>query len=404
MMGRRGGDGWRTVEPPPGWTWELPFAIQTDGDSFRVDPTFDLREYANLAVNKTYYLNTVTGLDSNSGLTPESPKKTWNAIIQMGDYDRIVIQDGSYLVRTESSAQAARDCEIIGEGTVYFTSDRSSFLGAWSLVDGQTHTYQATTGGEFIARVFDEDTPDAFGNPTRYAVKSSIAEVEATPGSMHWAGGTLYVHTLDGVSPSGQTGLHYYDSNSIYWTQDNRSYYFENINFRGGQVALNNASAAGGTKAYFKGCTGQNLALRGVGCIQEECEWFSASGDACNYDDLNGVDAQVIEINCHAYNCGTTTTDQASTSHDGSPVVRIGGKYHDTSGQCVAENVGTPTWMLGCELYNSTTGVGYYTAGEAWLDGCYIHEVTTDLETTTGGTIHKRNLTSGGNFVAAGGR
>lgn len=405
-LGWLGGGGWSDVAAPDSAFAYVPFTIQQSGATFRPDPTFNIRTRAAISVTKTYYLNTVTGLDANNGTTTSTPKKTWNNIITTGDYDRIIIQDGSMLIRSESSAQPTRSLEVIGEGTVLFTSSRANNLGAWSLTAAQTNTYQSTVaGGEFIARVFDEGHLDAHGKPTPYTSKTSIAQVEAAAGSYFWSAGTLYVHTLDNDSPAAHTDLRYYDSSAAFWAKDNLTFYIENIQFRGG-ATFRNASAAGtATKVYLKGCTGHSLTVAGISeFIAQNCSFFTASGDAANYDALNSVVTKAIEIDCECFDAGAVSTDQASTSHNACPIARIMGKYHHNAGQNVAEGTATvKAWLLGSELYNSTSGVGYHTPGESYLDSVYIHDNATDLQTTVGGTIHKRNLRSGGNFTAGGG-
>jgi hypothetical protein len=382
----------------------VPFDIfrHTITGAISIDASFSLRTYANVTVAKTYYLNTVSGNDGNAGTSPAAPKQTWNAIIGTGDYDRIIIQDGSYLIRSESSLAPTRSLEIIGEGSVYFTSSRANNLGAWSLTPAQTFTFQSTVaGGEFIARVFDEGTLDAQGNPTPYVSRSSIAEVEALAGSYWWSGGVLYVHALDGLTPQGQTNLRYYDSSAIYWPRDSLTFYFENINFRGG-VSFRNATATGNTHVFLNNCTGYSLGIAGVAeFIIQNSSFFTSSGDGANYDVLNTVITRAIEIDCEFFDSGAAGNDQASTSHNGCVIARINGLYHHVTGQLAAEaGAATRTWMLGSELYNSSiSNVGYYTEGIAWLDSCNIHNVTTALQIAVGATINKHNLTSNGVWI-----
>jgi hypothetical protein len=394
MMGLLGGGSasWQDVAVPDAAFAYVPFTIQQSGRRFRAAPVFNLQAHANITVAKTYYLNTVTGLDANSGLTDALPKKTWNAIMGTGDYDRIIIQHGSYLLRSESSIQPSRNVEVIGEGSVYFTADRVNNLGAWSLAAGQTKTFQSTiAGGEFISCVYDESAVDGFGKYRGYTSRASIALVEANPGSYYWVGGVLYVHTLDDLTPSGRADLRYYDSRAVGWSKDNLVFYFENINFRGG-VNLNNASVAGtATKAYLKGCTGHSLTIMGISeMITQNCEFYTAAGDVANYDHLNGVVTKAIEIDCDYFDSGSDTTNQASTAHNACIVVRMGGKYHHVTGQCVAEGTSpVKAWMMGCELYNSNSGIGYYTPGTSWLDCCWSHDnANFDLQNAAGSTIY----------------
>lgn len=394
---------WSLYSPPALWDWALPFNIYQKGSTFIVDPTFNLQTYAAIVVVKTYYLNTVSGADANDGLTAATPKKTWNNIIGIGDADRIIIQNGSYLIRGESSLAPNRNTEIIGEGNVYFTSDRSSNVGVWSLVPAMAFTYQANiAGGEYIASVYDSNSTDAFGFPSIYTPVASIAACEALAGSYYWVGGVLYVHALNGLTPAGQANLKYYDSSPIYWARDRR-FYFENINFLGG-VTMRNASAVG-SNVYFKNCSFAlgNNAFHGnnelflFNCIFKK----SPLGDNINYDILNTVNTKAIEYNCESYNCGTGATDQCSTSHNNCRVVRINSNYHNSTGQNIADVGTTMTLNLGIVMYSSTSGISIYTSFRQWLDSCVSHSNATDLNNIIGATTYIRNfIGSGVNMIA----
>jgi len=79
------------------------------------------------------------------------------------------------------------------------------------------------------------------------------------------------------------------------------------------------------------------------------------------------------------------------------PAVSIMGRYRDVTGQCVADVDTATRWMLGSEIYNSASNRGVYAAGTTWLDSCYVHGTTTDLEVV--GAIYIRNLISGGVYI-----
>lgn len=390
------------ITPPHSKFDYLPFSIFRSGSTISTD--FQAREEAGISVAKTYYLNTETGSDANDGLSEGSPKATWNAVRGTGDYDQVIIQDGSYLTRGDSSLAPDRDCEIIGEGTVKWTSDRGDDLGTWSLSPGKTNTYETTTSGQFISKVFDESTLDAGGYPARYSQESSIDDVEANSSSYYWDSGTLYVHVSDGSDPTGNDDLKYYDSVAVTRNSDGWTAYFENIQFEGGLVRLRSASAAGGSKIYFKNCGFMTANFHGVDVFLDSCTVGGTKGDGWNYDVYNTVEARGVEIDCEASYLGVATNNQGSTSHNGCPVVSINGHYHHTSGPPVADAQSTTyRWMLGCEMDNSTgVDVGFLTEGQAWLDSCDIHDVSTDLQNSVGSTISIHNLTSGENNTIEG--
>lgn len=405
----RSGQGGVTVSLPDAAFAFVPFPIKRHGNVFAPASSWNIANRAGVTVLKRYYLNTVTGSDSNSGLTPLLPKKTWNNIIGLGDADEIFIQTGSYLIRAESGLVPNRNTRVIGEGTVKFTSNNNEKILAFSLTAGRTFTFEAQTSSEFVASLYDENTLDAFGNPTRYIPVASIAEVEALAGSFFWENGSprkVYVHTLNGLTPTGQTGLKFYDSSALFWKKDNLRIYIENIQFIGGVTFQNNSSLGVGTKAYMYNCRGTSIGVAGVSeFIAQNVILSGSNSDGINYDPLNTLPTNAIEINCEIYGAGNLGNDQPTTSHSGCPIVRVMGKYHDMPGQCMAE-AGTTTkaWVLGSELYQSLIAqVGYYTEGITYLDRAYIHNVASDLQANgVNSRIYTRKIRSGGVNIGTG--
>lgn len=403
-------ENWSRVVSPVGWTgYTLPFVIETNGERFRVRPDFDLRNHAAITVAKEYYVDTVNGNDANAG-TRNAPLLTWNAAAGKADVDRIVLMDGAYCYRTLSTTEPTRAIEVIGEGTVYLTSDHRNICSDWALESG--NVYKTTlSGGNFVSVVLDEAVTDANGNPTRYASAASVVACQADPGSYYWTGGTLYVHPVDSRALSGNPlndDLWLLDSLARALTIDSKNFYFHNVNFRGG-VRLRNNSSTGGLKTYFDDCTfhGGNLTVAGVDeIIFRDCEGLNAPGDGVNYDLRNTKITKFAEIDCIFGDCGSTTSDQASTCHNGCVGVRINGTYRNPAGQCIADVLGCYSWLLGCLAKDSAIEIGYNcstTSGYMWLDGCTSEGNSSyDVQVGAACQILYKNLTSGGNFDATG--
>jgi hypothetical protein len=388
---------WLDVEPPAsaGSTFDwMPFDPQRHLDGrVRAPGTFDIQERAGITVAKTYYLDTELGNDANSGLTAALPKKTWNEIMGLGDYDRVIILTGSKLLRASSTLQPARNVEVIGQGTVRWTSERP--VGTFTLTAGQTYTWQAAvTDGEYIAMVRDLSTLNVYGNPTRYVVKESVAQVEAAAGSIYWSGGTLYVHTLNGLTPTGQN-LQYLDSSAVAWSK-NLTRYFYNIKFEGNALQKNESSA-GGAKCYYHTCT-----FFGGGTFHglDEIVFQNCTGEAgqdfANYDVFNTIATKSIEIDCDFGEILGDTTNQPSTTHNACTIVRIGGEYHDASGQGCADVGASQVWMLGCDINHVTDGLYLGGAGaKAWLDTCVISDCSgSGINVESGATVYTHALTN----------
>lgn len=387
--------GWKNVALPDAMFNFLPFDIQTNGASFRVDPLFDLETFANITITKTYYVDKATGNDGNTGLSWAQAFATVKQAYDTGDYDRIYVKPG-YYYRNQSLAGPARAHKLIGVGEgVYITRDHGNEIGAFTQTNNH---YSATISGGYVtARVYDHSNLDSFGGDTKLTLMASEAEVEATVNSWFQSGTTIYIHTFDGRAPDSD--LRYNSSGTAWFNNSDVSTYVENIRFLGGGVQARNASAAGGSKLFCKNVWGMDYIIAGVDiAIFQNCKSFQTNDDGWNYDVRNAVVSKIVEIDCEGYHGGTTTSHQATTLHNNCLCVSINGKYHDMTAQIVSDT--GYRWMLGSEIYNSATNIGVRnSAGACWLDTCNIHDNTTSLQ--TGGAsaaIHHRNLTGSGSF------
>lgn len=367
----------------------VPFKIIKKGSTISVDPSFNLQTYANITVSKTYYVDSSAGDDGNTGLSWIQAFATMLPVGAAGDADRVYFADGTYLQKNQMSIPA-RSCEYIGLGTVNLTSGVNNQMGAWSHVD----THWESTIAEYISMAYDHANLTTLGSDIRLTPKDSIAEVDAAANSIYvnWVARTVYIHTFDSREPDAN--LFFYDSTAFAIAADNRVAYFENIIFDRRFYGAN-GSATGGAKLYFKDCTFGFISIAGVSeIILQGCIARGHYDDAINYDALNSIVPDVIEINCEIYDTGTAGSNQCSTAHTGCTVVRINGDYHDCTGQIIAD-IGTGyTWCLGLEAYKSTSGIGFYSNVSMWLDTCHSHDnATYDLQNTSGNTIYIRNCT-----------
>lgn len=390
-------EGWIPVTPPSGWDWVLPFTIQQNGRSFRPDPSFDLRTYAGISVTKTYYVDSVNGLDSNDGLSWGNAKKTLANVYSQGDYDRIYIAENSYFYKTERPTLWARNVEIIGVGpNIKITSCvDNQMTGGWSNVTGSVWVRNI---GEYVGMVKDYSNIDSYGYPTILKEKSSVAQVAAVANSYYtdWPNTDLYVRTFDNREPDGD--IHGYDTRALNQISDNRTVYFENVYFETA-ITVANLTAAGGMKAYLKDCTVNYATMLGA---SEVIFWnclincVGNSGiDGINADIRNAILNKHIEYNCTVFKGGIGSTDQLSTAHNGSYVVRIMGDYRDTGGQIFAEASNSKSWNLGVIAQNSAINVMFYVQssnGRIWLDSCTVINSGTDIQADSSSIAYVRNF------------
>ena len=408
---KRPGDAWALTGQLSG-TWEdvdvpdaafnyLPFTVQRNGRRFRAETTFDLQTHANITVTKTYYVDKSTGNDANTGADWANALKTIGVALAKSDVDRVVCRNGRWL-KSEMGTLPARDVEIIGAGDAVLTNDRINSVGSWTAVDNH---YEAVAGSSvFVGFAFDFLYADALGLAQWLTQVATIAECDATPGSWYFnytaPNSPVAVHLSDGRAPDADLMLG--ETFLLAPTADNRIYYMENLDLYGG-MRLRNSSSTGGLKVYFNDCKiwGPHT-IEGVTEIVYKDVTAKSLGDVFNYTARNTVVSNTVEIDCQITNISNTTSDQASTAHLASNTVRINGRYYETGGQCIADVNSSKTWMLGSEMHTSRINeVGFYMDGNAWLDHCFIHDVATDIEATTG-TTSIRELISGGNFTGAG--
>jgi hypothetical protein len=388
------------VSVPSGFSVTPPFDIYKDGNSYYADPQFDLETYANISVTKTYYVDSVSGSDSNTGLSWAQAFATLSKIQSQGDADLVYIAENSYFQKNQRTGNYTRNIKFIGVGTnkPKITADVNNQTGAFSVHSGDCYVANI---GEYIAYSYDKSNL-TFGNPTGLEPAASIAACVATPNTFFtdWPNTDVYVHLFDGREPDSD--LIVGDSTCLSILADNRTQYWENIEFGSG-ISLDNASATGGLNMYFKNCTFQSATIFGLDeFIAQDCvgSRYINAGDVFNYDAANGIATTAYEANCNLSNNELGAgNNQASTTHNGCTIVRIGGEYHNNAGQAVADVLasalsGGQTWMLGCELYESNlSDVGcYFNIDSAWLDGVYIHDLATGLQNEASNTIYFTNL------------
>jgi hypothetical protein len=365
------------VSIPSGFLVTPPFEIQQSGTSYRVDPDFDLETYANISVTKTYYVDSVNGSDSNTGLSWAQAFKTLSKIQSQGDADLVYIAENSYFQKNQRSTQYTRNIKFIGLGSgatrPKITADINNQTGSFSVHSGNCYKANIT---EFCGYAYDNANLNSFGNPTSLSPAASIAACIATPNTFFtdWPNTDVYVNLFDGRVPD--SNLIFGDGTCMAVTADNRKQYFENIIF-GSTVIYQNSTSTGNLKGYFKNCLIKGTIAGVTEFIIQDCDTYSRLGEDCmNYDVRNTLPTIAYELNCNINTqaLGTSNT-QASTTHNNCTIVRVGGSYYSTGGQNMADVTGGQSWVLGSEMYSSNSGIGcFFSLTKVWLDGVYIHD------------------------------
>lgn len=418
-----------TYQNPSGFTWDLPFIIYGQNGVFYPDPDFSLLDYAESQMTnqgvQTYYVS-MTGNDADTGLSWGNALRSIWVALNKADVGRVYVGAGYYYRRYATVGNApAKDCSVIGVGDVYSTGDEYRETGTWSHVGNHYEAANSRT----IVKCWDDTNPDAYGDWGAMILCATSGDVDSTPNGWYKSGtGTIYVRTWDDRPPDASLHFMPITTGSVGIANNrNHSIYMSNIHCYGGSSAAFWLSASGTafihkiyvedcTFAYSTGASSQynNMSLWGItesilfNVTSKQSQYF----DGINYKVYGGVIPKGIEYNVESYKHGDGSTDQPSTSHDGTSLVRMMGKYHDCPGVTILADVGagTKSWNLGCEIYSPlvpATGGAVYTdaGGSIWLEGCNIHDLGTggkDLNSNAGSAIHYDNLTSGGEFIGAG--
>jgi hypothetical protein len=397
------------IKKPTGFTFPIPLNIYKNAQGQIILKDFDIESYHTLkkGTGKAYYIDGTNGIDTNDGLTMNTAFKTLGKAYSMADLDILYIAGGEYYRQHNVASQyPARNIKLIAYNgaKVYFQDIGSSSAGqlTWTSYGGGVYT---TSRGGCVG-VFDSKVLDEYNNFTQYVKKTTISDCQATTGTWYTDGTTVYVHTLDGNMPLGDSDIKVVVTSTAKMNPNaTNTYYFEGITFEMSDYALYFANA--GTLlfkncTFRNGCTNNGLLIDGANLvICQDCLAYGNHDDGFNYANTN-----FLEINCRGYANGlinpTSNTSNGSTSHNTNKNctgVRINGMYFENHGPNVADvqAVGytISTWNIGCVAYNSkVTTPGYQydfeTTDKQWLDSCVAYGTPTGV-VAVGGISYLRN-------------
>lgn len=359
---------------PSGFSWTTHplvgklFIDQYGLPSTTLDPT--TRKYVG---GVTYYVDSVAGNAANDGLSDATALDKITTALLKSDVGTVMVKGNGpanpyYRGRGTNNVQINKNINIIGYGSdvPYITTHD---ILTYTLAAGQTYTYQTTRSS--VSEVVDMVNASA-GSGIRLTQVASIAACEALAGSWYQNGSTLYVHASDNrnlitTQPSRIWALLAVTNitNSGDFTT-----YLENLIVYGGvdSVLASCTTSAGATftavnvETAYSSATinggGNNLSLLGCDAVLVNCDTHHSGLDGYNYHAAFGKVCRSVEINCRGADCGHGITDQCSTAHDGSQVIRVGGSYRRSAAANVADvNDNTQSWNIG--LVGDTAGKGF---------------------------------------------
>lgn len=412
----------RIVNLPNDFTYKPPFEILYNyrTDKYEISSSFNLRQHANIKPVNTYYVNVNTGDDANDGLTWGNAVQSINQAITLantaGVSSTINIAKGYYTKQYSwDNLVPSVALEVVGDLTqgvgdsIYITKDiRDEITGGWTA----SSNHYTTTLTTAPTKVIDDSGLDSYGHPRFLVQRNNSTEVDNNQGSWYYDSGanTLYVRQYDDTQPDANIQIIDGLVPNVRM-RNNFKYYFKNLNLIGGGFIFDANDGDGGRGLYVENChtsIGGNT-IHGIDeAIIMNSRFFSTSGgDLLNYDAVSGTITKAVEFNIYGGNTtqenNTQTSAQASTGHTGIEIIRIQSLYENTNGDNVADVTGTIAYNVGCTFNNAVSAAqGGYFSGTgsgniAYLDDCtFTNQSNYDINTSTGATVYKRNITESG--------
>lgn len=343
---------------------------------------FDETKYINQG-GSTYYIavDGVNNLTTNDG-SYEKPWMSLNyAMNRITAGDTIILKDGLYsrqnIQLSETGDKITKSVNILAEhkGSVYLTTADYDYT--WLQNDTYSDVYEVTRSN--VRRVLDitRISENIFLDLENV---SSLQACHETENSWYQSGSTCYVHMYDGVTPSPDNiilGLQTGQSPIVCGSfADDAKIYIKDINIIEGDKSGITCNSNGenvtifidNVDVYNISCSGYARdGFSNIGCksICRNVHMGNIGKDGFNYHEYGTTHQQAIgiEIDCSCFNTGygeTTSShlsNNATTAHESSQVVRVNGLYGYANGSVIADVNSVNSVCLGCEAMD---GYGTY--------------------------------------------
>jgi polysaccharidase protein len=160
-------------------------------------------EHATPSAPGTYYVDSVSGSDSNNGTSISTPKQTIAGLLALNPTSgcTIFLKRGSvWREKLDGSLLDSVTIDAYGSGAEPKISAADLMNSSWTNTSGIVYqrTISIDTTGINQAGVWDLDGTSV----TRLRKQSSVANVQANPGSFYYSGGVLYVSCFDSAAPA----------------------------------------------------------------------------------------------------------------------------------------------------------------------------------------------------------
>ena len=374
----------------------------------------------------TVYVNITRTDDSGSGNQWSSAKKYLSSAITAANAKagptRIFVMAGVYpkFAAFGSANAAVLPNKKISIEAVYGRAICGAFDAlTWAKTGGQTNVYEAARSTAQTA--YNPLILDQFGDYAPYTYQTSIANVDANPGSWYTDNTTVYLHAHDSTPVNNLNSRVYYDNYGAFITTTN-DLYIAGFDFEGGKAPL---TITGGTnnKVVTVDCTGKYGAAGArsvmtgrdgfqiLGCkiwAAWDCQASSNSKDGFNVHKEGSTIPVALTVRCKGYKNGTLVTSLSNngyTLHDGVIGVDLGGEYYYSYGtssghvsdDTLAYHFGTRVgYTVGDTMRSSGTinygGFGVWDGnGKMYLDSCEDVGCLVGIYAEAGAEIYIRN-------------
>lgn len=365
------------------------------------------------SISKTYYVNPLTGSDSNAGTSWAAPRQNVSTTLLLSDVDAIVLEDFGvsntvyWGIRGWNGASPTRSQQITTRNgnNVYLVKGGSSLAPTWTLVAGNCYSTPTTSG---VTNPTCTDLKNlnsqGFGGIVLCTASSGPPGTNPTAGNgyLDTTNNIFYCTAIDSRSLIGDgmmiPPLEAGNNGSINLTTDIApTLWMQNLSFIGGTPF--NAQQLTNLTNYptlvFVNCTfqGSNSAGNGTNVLGNFYIYLvtcGASGNANDNFNIHGTNTGGFGTQCRRFmqGCYTNTSgfvvgatnNNACTQHEDCRSVGVGNLFQNSQNRVLANIDTSVHWELdstiGPSLASSGSSAETVQAGGAaaqiYLDTCTI--------------------------------
>lgn len=376
-----------TLPVPTGFAWTSPgFDILRAPAGYRT--TIPWTAFKPTTATKIRYVDIATGSNSDPGDTWGNAWKGIGYALTQAAADPaitlIYVKAGRYSFGDNwDNTNVNHALAVVADGgTVISSGGILASSIAWAPDGTYPNVYVGTRSASSF--VVDHATLTADGNGTHLTSQSSVADVDANPGSFFVSGSSVYVRTVDSRAPDVDVEIIMAVNGPTMNGANN--YYVEGFDFRGGNSAFYCTNATRGVFVNSKfrySLTSNGLDADGTtNMYVYGCEASENYADGFNYH----TTSYVVEESCVGYGngWGLAGSNNGSSQHENNIIIRVDCTYRRNNGPQIADIVTADSWNVGVTASHpfGVTGwqsTGIYSEGNQWLHECNCHDCEYDI-------------------------